>query len=112
MPAINKIVVANAAYPNNEKVKVVHILHKIRMREKVRSASKTPKVKDRLWPVKALVSSVIRWSGLLHQFVLHHWDLIGNMLYLSYNLALNFSKAILSNYSQFVGKEYLRNSNR
>ena len=59
-PAISRIAVANAAYPNNEKVNVVLMLHKIRMlREKVRRASKTPRVKDKLCPVKALVSSVI-----------------------------------------------------
>ena len=59
-PAIKRIEVANAAYPNKEKVSVVLILHKIRiLSENVSSASKIPNVKERLWPVKARVSSVI-----------------------------------------------------
>jgi len=43
------IEVANAAYPNKEKVSVVLILHKIRiLSENVSRASKIPNVKERL----------------------------------------------------------------
>ena len=43
---------------------LMKLVDSLEKREKVKSASKTPKVKVKLCPVKALVSSVILWSGL------------------------------------------------